>query len=173
MTRGHTSTRRHDTLEIGHLGEKLAEGLMRELGWQVFNLNETHRRNHPVTDLVAYKNGRKVDISVKCSRTRDIHLGKPESLEKLPDAAFVIVIMSPSRNEEISFKTGRYEVWLVPGKKAREEALEVHRHYWGYLEPKYAVMLKDKNDTSPRTRSGEFFRSWCRRYKDAWHLLDQ
>lgn len=36
----------------------------------------------------------------------------------------------------------------------------------------HSVMVKDKVDRSPHTRSGAVFRSWRDRFQDAWQVLE-
>jgi len=166
--------RRIDTADIGNRAEQLATTLLRERGFEVVNLNEL-RANHPLYDLRAEKNGHTVRVSVKCARAkRELRLGSPRMLRQLADDAVVMAFLPIAKGRDIDLTPGGYELWIIPGAVARDEALAAHDHY-AKSHPgsaDHSVMVKDKIDRSPDTRSGAVFHRWCELYRNAWHLLD-
>ncbi|MFQ5783229.1 MAG: hypothetical protein ACE5H8_00210 [Alphaproteobacteria bacterium] len=91
-------------MTVGNAAEALAVRLLKEHGFDVVNLNE-RRRNYPVFDLLARKQGRDIRISVKCARAkRELRLGKPQTLEKMPDEG-VVMASCPSPRAKRSTST--------------------------------------------------------------------
>lgn len=152
-----------------------AAGLLETRGYKVTNLNVA-RNNFPLYDLRAARDGRELLISVKCARAkRELRLGPPHRLRQLADDAVVLALLPISKGRDIVFEPGGYELWVIPGNVARDEALAAHEHY-AQSHPgsaDHSVMVKDKVDRNPGTRSGAVFASWRLRFRDAWHLLDR
>jgi hypothetical protein len=165
--------RRNDTQNIGKQGERLAESLLDERGFEVRDLNE-ERRHNPLYDLVAVKSGSETKVSVKCARAkRQFRLGTREQLAKLEDDCVVMVFLPTEKSKEIEFSSGGYELLIIPGH-TRDEALEMHDHYVKTHPGRadHSVMVKDKVDRNERTRSGAVFKSWHERFLNAWDIFD-
>jgi hypothetical protein len=166
--------RRKDTMTVGRNAEDFAAFLLKQRGFDVSNLND-EQTNYPLYDLAASKGAEKVKISVKCARaTRNICLGKSHILERLDDDCVVMAFLPVSKHEEIKFEPGGYELFVIPGRIAREEALAAHRHYVASypLCANHRVMIRDKIDRTEGTRSGALFKSWHERFLDAWDTID-
>ena len=166
--------RRKDTQKIGREAEDLAALLLREHGFEVVNLND-RQPNYPLYDLAATRNGREIEVSVKCARAkRELRLGSPNQLVKLSDNCVVMALIPASKGVEISLNPGGYELLIIPGQTARDEALEAHNHYASSHpgSANHSVMVKDKIDRSPTTRSGAVFSSWHERFLNAWDIFD-
>jgi hypothetical protein len=169
------STRRNDTAQVGEKGEAEALRLLKERGYVGRNLNE-ERSNHPTYDLEIDTVSGKVRISVKSARARrDIALGVPRSFARLADDAFLMILMPVDKRQEIHFDRFGYHLLILPGGVAKSEALEMHYEYWRCdtaAAEKNTVRVKDEvNRPGSRSRAGEVFASWNRRFRDAWHLL--
>lgn len=166
--------RRNDTQGIGETAEQLAKQLLTEHGFVVVDLNE-RRRNYPVYDLLAEKDGRSVRVSVKCARAkRELRLGSPASVARIEDGSVLMAFLPRTKGAEIEFISDGYDLLIVPGAIARDESLAAHNHY-AATHPgskNHSVMVKDKIDRSPGTRSGAVFRTWFETYKDAWHVFE-
>ena len=166
--------RRQDTQSIGRQAETLAESLLRERGFKVRNLNE-ERSNNPLYDLIAVKNRNEIAISVKCARAnRQLRVGSPRMLKQMRDDCVVMAFLPTEKGREIEFCPGGYDLLIIPGRIARDEGLELHKHYVkthpGSAD--HSVMVKDKVDRSERTRSGEVFKRWRDQYLDRWDTFD-
>ncbi len=169
--------RRNDTKRIGDAGEAEALRLLQERGYTGFNLNEKQPNAWTYDLEISTLRGR-VKISVKTARAkRDISLGTPRSLERLADEAFVMILMPTAKKHEIQIHPGGYHLLIVPGQVARDEALAMHRDYWGEELTKAAkntVRIKDEvNRPGSRSRAGQVFARWNATYRDAWHLLPE
>ena len=166
--------RRNDTTDIGDQAEQLAATLLRERGFEVTNLNDV-RANNPLYDLRAKKDGHTIQISVKCARAkRELRLGRPRMLRQLADDGVVMAFLPIAKGRDIDLTPGGYELWIIPGAAARDDALAAHDHY-ARSHPgsaDHSVMVKDKLDRTPDTRSGAVFHRWRDLYRDAWHVLD-
>lgn len=166
--------RRNDTSEIGRLCEDFAISLLQARGFAVRNLNDT-RKNYPLHDLVVTKSGRSVNVSVKCARAkRELRLGAPHMLAKLADEDVLLAFLPMTKGVDIQFMPGGYELLIVPGMIARDEALAAHNHY-AISHPAskdHTVMIKDKIDRNESTKSGAVFKNWQKLYRDAWHVLE-
>jgi len=160
--------------EKGDLAEALAEELLLKRGYAVRNLNQRHK-NTPVVDLEVEGAGPPFHISVKSCWTasRQLRLGKPASLERLPDNAFVMAFLPLRKGVALDLVTPQYTLWIIPGQVARDEALAAHRHYAAHNpgSAQHSVMVKDKEDRTAATRSGAVFKRWADSYDSAWHLL--
>jgi hypothetical protein len=151
--------RRHDTQSIGKQTEDLAADLLRQHGFAVRNLNE-ERFNHPLYDLIAVKNGNEILVSVKCARAkRELRVGSPSILPKMRDDCVVMAFLPTEKGKEIEFSPGGYELLIVPGQVARDEALAAYYHYIATHPGSvgHSVMVKDKVDRNEGTRSGAVF----------------
>ena len=169
--------RRNDTMKIGDLGEAEALRLLTERGYTGSNLNDL-RRNTWTYDLQIETVRGPVQISVKTARARrDVSLGRPRSLRRLADDAFLIILMPPAKNQEIQISPGGYHILIVPGHAARNEALSIHYGYWGDEVTKAeenTVRVKDEvNRPGSRSRAGHVFASWNQNFRDAWHILPE
>jgi hypothetical protein len=166
--------RRQDTQSIGRQAEILAASLLFQRGFAVRNLNE-ERFNNPLYDLVAVKNRNEIRVSVKCARAkRQLRLGSPQMLEKMADDCVVMAFLPIEKGKEIEFSSGGYEILIIPGSIARDEALDAHKHY-AQTHPgsaDHSVMVKDKIDRNERTRSGAVFKSWHEQFLNAWEIFD-
>lgn len=167
--------RRNDTTRIGDLGEAMALRLLSARGYVGSNLND-FRRNTWTYDLEITTVLGPVKISVKTARAkRDVSLGRPRSLKRLDDNAFVMILLPASKNQEIRLEPGGYHLFIVPGRVVKEEALPVHYDYWGDEVKKAeenTVRIKDEvNLPGSRSRAGHVFTSWKDRFLDAWHVL--
>lgn len=170
--------RRQDTQSVGRQAEDLAARLLRERGFAARNLNE-ERSNYPLYDLGAIKNGKETKVSVKCARakrqlrlgTRPLRLGTRPRLAEMRDDCVVMAFLPTGR--EIEFSSGGYELLIIPGC-ARHEALEAHDHYVKTHpgSARHSVMVKDKVDRSPDTRSGAVFKRWREKYLNRWATFD-
>lgn len=167
--------RRTDTADTGLHAEHLAACLLETRGFAVTNLNEL-RTNFPLYDLRATRDGRELLISVKCARAkRALRLGPPHRLRELADDAIVMAFLPAAKGRDIALAPGGYELWIIPGRLARDGAIAAHEHY-ARSHPgsaDHSVMVKDKVDRNAGTRSGAVFASWREGFRDAWHLLDQ
>lgn len=169
--------RRNDTTRIGDAGEAEALRLLIDRGYSGWNLND-RQRNTWTYDLEIKSARGKVLISVKTARAkRDVSLGRPRSLERLADDAFLMILMPIAKRKEIRFSPGGYHLLIVPGRVARDEALSMHYDYWGEEIAKAAentVRVKDEvNRPGSRSRAGDVFASWSQRFRDAWHILPE
>ncbi|MGY3436778.1 MULTISPECIES: hypothetical protein [unclassified Marinovum] len=169
--------RRNDTSIIGDMGEAEALSLLQGRGYKCENLNDK-RRNAWTYDLEIGTARGKFLVSVKTARAkRDISLGRPLSLKRLENDAFMMILMPSGKNQETRFEPGGYHLLILPGQVARDEALSSHYHYWGNDSEKAennTVRIKDKLDRpGGRSNSGEVFSSWNDRFRDAWHLLPE
>ena len=169
--------RRNDTTMIGDMGEAEALRLLTARGYTGYNLND-RRRNTWTYDLEINSARGKILISVKTARARrDVSLGRPRSLERLADDAFLMILMPAAKKQEIQISPGGYHLLIVPGHVARDEALSMHYDYWGDEITKAAentVRVKDEvNRPGSRSRAGVVFASWNQRFLDAWHLLPE
>ena len=166
--------RRSDTSMIGREAEDLASSLLSARGFAVRNLND-ERNNYPLYDLVASKAGVEILISVKCARAkRELRLGNPHMLQQLADTSVVMAFLPAYKGKEIGFALGDYELMIIPGYIARDEALAAHQHY-AIFHPgsaSHSVMVKDKVDRNEGTRSGAVFMRWHQQFQDAWAILD-
>lgn len=160
--------------ENGTRAERFAAGLLSGRGYSVEDLNAT-RRNHPFFDLRCEGADSSFLVSVKSgwSPNRQVRLGSPHILAQFPDEAFFLILMPAQKGEELRLERGGYVSMIVPGKAAKDDALAAHYHYASYYPGSidHSVMIKDKIDRSPLTRSGSVFHSWMAQYLDAWHLL--
>lgn len=158
----------------GDLAEALAEDLLLQRGYAVRNLNQ-RQRNAPVVDLEVEGAGQPLLVSVKSCWTpnRRLRLGTPASLERLPDDAFVMAFLPLTRGVALDLTPGCHRLGIIPGAVARDEARAAHWHYAahnpGSANP--SVMVKDKQDRSPKTRSGAVFERWASTHDAAWPLL--
>ena len=169
--------RRNDTTRIGDAGEAEALRLLTKRGYTGWNLND-RQRNTWTYDLEVNSARGKVLISVKTARAkRDVSLGRPRSLERLADDAFLMILMPVAKGKEIRLSPGGYHLLIVPGRVARDEALSMHYDYWGEEVAKAAentVRVKDEvNRPGSRSRAGDVFASWNQRFRDAWHILPE
>jgi hypothetical protein len=165
--------RRKDTSNIGRQAEDLASNLLAQRGFNVRNLND-ERANYPLYDLVAEREGHETLISVKCARAkRELRLGGPNRLEQLSDECVVMAFIPFTKGQDISFGEGGYQLMIIPGCIARDEALAAHHHYAKFHpgSANYSVMVKDKVDRNPTTRSGAVFSQWLEKYTDAWDVF--
>jgi hypothetical protein len=166
--------RRNDTQSIGTLAETFAESLLAQRGFEVCNLNK-EQSNYPLYDLAVVKNRKKILVSIKCARAkRELRLGRPRMLAKMGDDCVVMAFLPDEKGKEIEFSYGGYELLIIPGRIARDEALAAHNHY-GKTHPgsaDHSVMVKDKVDRNERTRSGAVFKSWHERFLNAWDTFD-
>lgn len=160
--------------EKGNLAEAVAQDLLLRQGYAVRNLNQ-RRHNAPVVDLEVEGAGAPFFVSVKSCWTpnRQLRLGSPASLAKLPDDAFVMAFLPLAKGDALNLATGCHTLWIIPGAVARDEALAAHWHYASHNPGSagHSVMVKDKQDRTPATRSGAVFRRWAAAYDAAWHLL--
>ena len=166
--------RRQDTQSIGRQAETLAESLLLQRGFAVRNLNE-ERSNNRLYDLVAVKNRNEIVVSVKCARAnRQLRLRRPRILDQMRDDCVVMAFLPTERGKEIEFSSGGYEVLIIPGRIARDEALAAHKHYVATHpgSADHSVMVKDKVDRNEHTRSGAVFKSWHERFLNAWDTFD-
>jgi hypothetical protein len=166
--------RRQDTQSIGKQAETLAASLLIQRGFSVRNLNE-ERPNNPLYDLNATKNGNEILVSVKCARAkRQLRVGSPQMLTKMRDDCVVMAFLPAEQDKEIEFCPGGYELLIVPGQVARDEALAAYYHYIATHPGSvgHAVMVKDKIDRNERTRSGAVFKCWHERFLNAWDIFD-
>lgn len=164
----------------GELAEAFVENLLLQRGYAVQNLNQS-RRNMPIVDLEVEGIGQPFQVSVKScwAATRQLRLGTPNSLAQLPDAAFVMALLPPSKgmvldlNSDATREARAFILWIIPGKLVREEALAAHYHYANHHpgSTRHSVMVKDKIDRNETTRSGTLFQRWSQTYDSAWHLL--
>jgi hypothetical protein len=95
-------------------------------------------------------------------------------LRQLADDCVVMAFLPSRKDVEIRFAPGGYELLIVPGDVARDEALAAHNHY-ATTHPgsaSHSVMVKDKVDRNEFTRSGAVFKSWHERYLNAWDTFD-
>lgn len=169
--------RRNDTTKIGDLGEAEALWLLTGRGYTGSNLNDL-RRNTWTYDLQIETIRGPAQISVKTARARrDVSLGRPRSLRRLVDDAFLMILMPPAKKQEIQISPGGYHLLIVPGHVARDEALSMHYDYWGDEITKAeenTVRIKDEvNHPGSRSRAGHVFASWNQRFREAWHLLPE
>ncbi len=164
----------------GNLAEAVIENLLLQRGYAVRNLNAT-QRNTPVVDLEVEGSGSPFHVSVKSCWTanRQLRLGSPQSLSRLPDTAFVMALLPPRKGEALNLtgdeaqETGAFTLWIIPGAVARDEALAAHHHYAAHHpgSAQHSVMVKDKVDRTAATRSGAVFSRWADCFDSAWHLL--
>ena len=79
-----------------------------------------------------------------------------------------------AKGQEIRFSCSGYDLLIIPGSIARDEALKAHYHYVKTHPGSegHSVMVKDKIDRSPETISGAVFKSWNERFLDAWETFD-
>ena len=169
--------RRNDTTKIGDLGEAEALRLLTERGYSGSNLNDV-RRNTWTYDLQIKTARGLVKISVKTARAkRDVSLGRPRSLKRLADDAFLMILMPPGKKQEIRIVPGGYHLLIVPGHVVRDEALSMHYDYWGDEIAKAeenTVRVKDEvNRPGSRSCAGHVFASWNENFRDAWYLLPE
>lgn len=166
--------RRNDTSDIGRQAEDLAAQLLKDRNFNVRNLND-EKANYLLYDLVAECKGVEILVSVKCARAkRDFRLGRPSMLSKLHSESVIMVFLPVKKGEEIRFIAGGYDLLILPASIARDEALEAHFHY-AKTHPgsaDHSVMVKDKIDRSPSTRSGAVFKRWNERYLNAWNVFE-
>ena len=167
--------RRNDTTRIGRAAEDKAAALLEARGFSVRNMNDLIP-NHPVYDLEATRDGCMLRVSVKAARAkREIRLGKVESLSQVRDKDLVMLFLPIRKGVEISLEEGGYELLLVPGGIARDDAIDAHLHYCK-THPNnidHPTMVKDKIDRSPNTKSGAVFHRWRDSYLNAWSVIDQ
>jgi hypothetical protein len=165
---------RSDTSIVGRAAEQLAASLLKEHGYNVRDLNAV-RANNPLYDLVAITGRSEVAVSVKCARAkRELRLGSPKMLKQLRDDCVVMAFLPPRKGSEIQFSPKGYELLIIPGHVARDEALAAHNHYAAThpSSASHSVMVKDKVDRNEFTRSGAVFKSWHERYLNAWDTFD-
>jgi len=164
---------RQDQQRRGDAAEAFLADLLRAKGFQVEDLNSP-RRNHPVVDLRVAGATTRFGVSVKScwSANRQIRLGKPHILEQLPDDAFMMILLPATKREAMVLDPAKYHLWIVPGH-VKKDALDAHYHYAQHRpgSKNHSVMVKDKVDGSPITRSGAVFHDWQTRFRDAWHLV--
>ena len=166
--------RRNDTQQVGQLAEELAKQLLLERGFAAIDLNEC-RRNYPTYDLLADKDGRTTRVSVKSARAaRILRLGTATSVSRIDDDSVIMAFIPSAKGVEIDLRPGGYDLLIIPGGVAREDALAVHRHYVKTHpgSANHSIMVKDKIDRNPGTISGATFKSWHASYKDAWFVLE-
>ena len=158
----------------GDQAEAFAAQILTLRGYGVQNLNET-RRNHPFVDLRCLGAGGSFDVSVKSawSANREVRLGAPHILRQVSDTVFLMILMSAHKGQPMTLTPGGYALWIVLARVAKDEALAAHNHYAAHHPGStgHSVMIKDKLDSNPTTRSGAVFQSWQQRFLDAWHLL--
>jgi len=166
--------RRNDTSSVGREAENLAAALLKQRGFAVRNLND-ERVNNPLYDLVAMRDRCQIEVSVKCARAkRELRLGNPHMLRKLRDDTVLMAFLPVEKGREIELTQGGYELLIIPGGTARDEALAAHNHY-AATHPRsinHPVMVKDKIDRNEGTRSGAVFKSWRQRFLNAWDTFD-
>lgn len=166
--------RRHDTSSVGKQAEDLAARLLEQHGFAVRNLNDD-RVNTPIYDLVVARDGASVEVSVKCARAkRELRLGSPRVLKRLPDDCVVMAFLPALKGHEIDLQPGGYELLILPGDVVREEGLAVHNHYVAAHpgSADHSVMVKDKVDSNPGTISGTAFKRWRENYLNAWDTFE-
>lgn len=165
-------SKQHNT--AGDLAEIFVAELLAKRGYVVENLNNS-RRNHPSVDLRCKAGETEFLVSVKScwAANRQIRLGSPHILERLADDVFLLILMPARKGDVLELVSNGYALLIVPASVAKAEALEAHYHYAQHSPGSagHSVMIKDKQDRSPHTRSGAVFQSWLEHYTDAWHLL--
>ena len=94
-------------------------------------------------------------------------------LAQMRDDCIVMAFLPTDKGKEIEFSSGGYELLIIPGRIARDEALAAHNHFIATHpgSADHSVMVKDKIDRNERTRSGAVFKSWHERFLSAWDRI--
>lgn len=110
----------------GDMGEAFVANLLRARGYMVREIGG----NFPVIDLEV-EGARPFRVSVKTSMSkRHIRLGREASVAQLRDTDFLFALMPRTGDAGLDLGTGAYDLLIVPGAVAREDALHVHRTYF-------------------------------------------
>lgn len=156
---------------IGFRGEQFVRNLLEHHGYAV----EMMPPGFKTVDLVAKGADRSFRVSVKTSnKRRHVRMGPEPSICELLDSDFLFALMPKRDKEELRFSADGYDLFIIPGRDAREDGLRVH-HSW---------LSQPKRDGTPRSGSfgvtvKGYSRSEVQRdvwgkweaFCEAWHLL--
>jgi hypothetical protein len=95
------SARQKRSVTLGGLGEARAVAMLEAQGWTVDHVNE-RKRNVPVLDLVARKDGRVIEVQVKASASSCAPLSQKNAL---PHLWFIV----------IDYRKGEPRDYVLPG----------------------------------------------------------
>jgi len=109
----------------GDMGEAFVANLLRMRGYSVREVGG----NYPVIDLEV-EGARPFRVSVKTSMSkRHVRLGRESSIAQLRDEDFVFALLPREGNAGLDLRPGAYDLLILPGATARDDALHVHRTY--------------------------------------------
>jgi len=158
--------------KLGKEGQEFAREILQKRGYRVMECSPSYK----AVNLEVEGCDKSFRISVKTSRTRrHVRLGQVSSVECLRDDDFVFAFMPLEDGIEILFRDGEYDLWIIPGKKAREDGLRVHDSWMS--EPKRDGTLRSTTfgvtvkGYSQRSIQKQVWDKWRLNFHQAWHLL--
>jgi len=157
---------------VGDEGEAFVAELLRGRGYTVHHIGG----NYPVIDLEVQAS-RPFRVSVKTSLSRrHVRMGREASVVQLRQDDYVFALMPIAGSMMTVLQSGGYDLLIIPGDVAREDALHVHR---GYLanpsrsgQPRTGgagVMVKEY---SGRPQQRQVWERWLD-FREAWSRLPQ
>ena len=155
---------------IGDEGEAFAAELLRLRGYRVREIGG----NYPVIDLEV-EGSSCFRVSVKTSASkRHVRMGREASVGQLRGDDFIFAFMPQLNASFIDLSAGKYDLLIIPGAMARQDALWVHKTYLanssssgGTLSGSAGVMVKSY---SKRIQQREVWERWIR-CLDNWSAL--
>ena len=164
------SVARSETLALGDAGEDAALRLLHERGYVGARKLPL---NTPVVDIEV-PGLQPFCVSVKAARVRQhVRLGSYRSVQQLGAADFLFAFL-PAGRGPISFEPGGYQLLILPGEVAREDAYAVTDSYHGERgkldwQDSYNFPMFVKG-YSRRPIQAETWARWLG-YRDRWNLL--
>ena len=155
----------------GDEGEAFVAQLLRARGYTVRHIGG----NYPVIDLEVDAS-RPFRVSVKNSLSRrHVRMGREASILQLRDDDYMFALMPMADSAMIVLQpSGGYDLLIIPGHVAREDALYVHRSYLAGPsrsgQPRTGsagVMIKEY---SSRSQQRQVWERWLH-YREAWDQL--
>jgi len=155
---------------LGDQGEVFVADLLTAKGYSVRHIGG----NYPVIDLEV-EAVRPFRVSVKTSQSkRHVRMGTEKSVLQLRDDDFVFALMPISNSAPFRLVSGGYELLIVPGTRARIDALHIHRSWLAQASrsgaprsPSAGVIVKEY---SGRAEQREVWARW-RRFEENWQAL--
>jgi hypothetical protein len=149
----------------GRFGEHMVQAELERRGWNTCNLNTDHP-NAPGYDILAWKEGARIHVRVKTSRSRRFLFGTktggPPSVDVEPNDFTVFVGMGAGeqRNDD--------EFYVVPTREVREEMAARYKHFitdkrWKDAGLLALVFHTTKDTSTPGenlNRKWECYRNW-------------
>lgn len=154
----------------GDMGEAFVATLLRGRGYSVREIGG----NYPVIDLEV-EGAQRFRVSVKTSMSkRHVRLGREASVQQLRDTDFLFALMPKAGDAGLNLDAGAYDLLIVPGAVAREDALHVHRTYFetptrsgGERKDTAGIIVKEYSGRPPQKEA------WARwlRFNNGWSAL--